>query len=89
MVDPNPLAHFWWWFEVHSGTAHGGPDPYYNFWSGIGSDIGEYSIAVSVLASLAVAVHHLNCKTDGCKRIGKAHRDHRCKRCYVKDEGAS
>jgi hypothetical protein len=87
MTDPNPLAHLWWWIEIHTGTAtpKNGSPAYYAFWSGFGSDIGEYSVAISLLGSFGLAVHHLNCKTEGCKRIGKAHRNHLCKRCYLKE----
>jgi len=32
------------WFADHTGTLHGGPDIYYNFWSGFGSDLGKATL---------------------------------------------
>jgi hypothetical protein len=46
----------------------------YQFWSGIGSDIGELSIVVSIIvAALAVRrfLHsHFPCHTDSCRKLG-------------------
>lgn len=49
----------------------------YQFWSGIGSDIGELSIVVSIIFT-AVAVRrflhaHFRCHTDGCRKLGFHH----------------
>ena len=66
-IDPNPLAHFFHWFEIHSGTARGGPDPYYNFWSGFGSDLGE----VVLIGGLVTLARAHNCHVKGCWRINK------------------
>jgi hypothetical protein len=38
----------------------------YNFWSGIGSDIGE----VAIIGGLITIVRHLNCHAKGCYRLG-------------------
>ena len=38
------------------------PSAWYDFWSGIGSDLGEFAI-------VAVIWHHLNCHVKGCGRI--------------------
>jgi hypothetical protein len=56
----------WWWIEVHTGTAHGGPDPYYNFWSGFGSDLGE----ATILVALVTAYRHKNCHVKRCPWLG-------------------
>lgn len=64
-VDPNPLAHFWWWFEIHTGTT-GKPPAYYGFWSGFGSDIGE----IALIGGVVAACRHVNCNERGCWRIG-------------------
>ncbi len=54
------------WFEVHSGTVNES-GPYYGFWSGFGSDIGEATIVVGV----AAAWRHHNCHVKGCPRLGR------------------
>lgn len=66
VTDANPLAHFWWWVEIHLGISRGGPDPYYNFWSGFGSDVTELLVLVTAIQLL----RHANCHTKGCWRIG-------------------
>jgi hypothetical protein len=38
----------------------------YEFWSGIGSDIGE----VAILGGLVTIARHLNCHVKGCWRLG-------------------
>jgi hypothetical protein len=49
----------------------------YQFWSGIGSDIGELSIVISIIvAALAVRrfLHtHFPCHTDSCRKLGFHH----------------
>ena len=49
----------------------------YQFWSGIGSDIGEVSIVVSiVVAALTVRRFlraHFPCHTDSCRKLGFHH----------------
>jgi hypothetical protein len=54
------------WFEVHTGTVNES-GPYYGFWSGFGSDIGEATLVVGVWA----AWHHHNCHVKGCARLGR------------------
>lgn len=39
---------------------------WYGFWSGIGSDITEFT-------TLGIIWHRLNCHVDGCYRIGLHH----------------
>jgi hypothetical protein len=54
------------WFEVHSGTVNES-GPYYGFWSGFGSDIGEATIIVGIVT---VYRHH-NCHVKGCAHLGR------------------
>jgi hypothetical protein len=67
---------FWWWCEVHFGMVNE-PGPYYGFWSGFGSDLGEYVIVggVAQIAWHQYMMH--NCHDPegflpwGCWRIGR------------------
>ena len=36
------------WLALHTGILNGGPDRYYNFWSGFGSDLGEATLISAV-----------------------------------------
>lgn len=56
----------WWWIEVHTGTVNE-QGPYYGFWSGFGSDLGE----ATLLAGLAAAYRHHNCHVEKCPRLGR------------------
>jgi len=58
------------WLALHTGTLHGGPDLYYNFWSGFGSDIGEATLITAVGVGVYTGVRKVNCHTKGCWRIG-------------------
>ena len=58
------------WFAVHTGTLHGGPDIYYNFWSGFGSDLGEATLISAVCVGVYTGVRKVNCHTRRCWRIG-------------------
>lgn len=58
------------WFALHTGTIHGGPDVYYNFWSGFGSDLGEATLISAVCIGVYTGVRKVNCHTKGCWRIG-------------------
>jgi hypothetical protein len=58
------------WFALHTGTLHGGPDQYYNFWSGFGSDLGEATLISAVCLGVYTGVRKVNCHTKGCWRIG-------------------
>lgn len=58
------------WLALHTGVQNGGPDPYYNFWSGIGSDIGEVTLITAVGVGVYTGVRKANCHTKGCWRIG-------------------
>ena len=58
------------WLALHTGTLHGGPDLYYNFWSGFGSDLGEATLISAVCLGVYTGVRKVNCHTKGCWRIG-------------------
>jgi hypothetical protein len=58
------------WLALHTGTLHGGPDLYYNFWSGFGSDLGEATLISAVGVGVYTGVRKVNCHTKGCWRIG-------------------
>ena len=58
------------WLALHTGTIHGGPDLYYNFWSGFGSDLGEATLISAVGIGVYTGVRKVNCHTKGCWRIG-------------------
>jgi hypothetical protein len=58
------------WLALHTGTLHGGPDLYYNFWSGFGADLGEVTLITAVALGVYTGVRKVNCHTKGCWRIG-------------------
>jgi hypothetical protein len=58
------------WLALHTGTLHGGPDLYYNFWSGFGSDLGEATLFSAVGIGVYTGVRKVNCHTKKCWRIG-------------------
>jgi len=59
------------WVALHTGVIHGGPDQYYNFWSGFGSDLGEATLISAVAIGVYTGVRKVNCHTKGCWRIGR------------------
>jgi hypothetical protein len=58
------------WFALHTGIVHGGPDPYYNFWSGFGSDLGEATLITAVFLGVYTGLRRMNCHSKGCWRMG-------------------
>ncbi len=58
------------WLALHTGVLNGGPDRYYNFWSGVGSDLGEATLISAVGIGVYTGVRKVNCHTKGCWRIG-------------------
>ena len=58
------------WLALHTGILNGGPDRYYNFWSGFGSDLGEATLISAVGVGLYTGLRKVNCHTKGCWRIG-------------------
>src|SRR5665213_623593 len=83
------------WLALHTGTLHGGPDLYYNFWSGFGSDLGEATLISAVGIGVYTGARKVNCHTRGCWRIGHHSLEgtpyHLCKHHHpdVPVEGAS
>lgn len=53
------------WF-LHATGADNVSGPQYGFWSGFGSDLGEFAILVTLWK-------RLNCHVDGCWRIAIHH----------------
>lgn len=60
------IQHVWYWVEIHTGTVNE-PGPFYGFWSGFGSDIGELAIIGAVIGMY----RKHNCHVKGCFRIAK------------------
>ena len=54
------------WLAVHTGTVNE-PGPYYGFWSGFGSDLGE----IAIVGGLFTVVRRHNCEVHKCWRIGR------------------
>jgi hypothetical protein len=55
------------WFYVYLGLS--GTGPYYAFWSGFGSDIGEFAIVIALLKTV-------NCHEKGCWKLGLLYKGH-------------
>lgn len=53
------------WTAVHIGSVNES-GPFYGFWSGFGSDISEFAIAVGIYTG----VRKVNCHSRRCWRIG-------------------
>lgn len=69
------------WLWVHLGIP--GSGPWYGFWSGFGSDLGE----VTLVGFFVAGLHYFNCHEYGCWRIGSrvtvednGHHFRRCKK---------
>lgn len=58
-----PFLH---WLAVHTGTLIE-TGPYYGFFSGFGSDIGE----VAIIGGMITFARHHNCHQPRCWRIGR------------------
>lgn len=54
------------WLAVHTGTVNE-PGPYYAFFSGFGSDLGE----LSLLGGMIAVYRKHNCGTRWCPRLGR------------------
>jgi hypothetical protein len=55
----NPILYF---FGIH---FYGSTSQWYNFWSGFGSDLAEFTIVIAVIA----AYRKHNCHVKGCWRL--------------------
>jgi hypothetical protein len=59
------------WTAIHTGTVYSSNSSiYYNFWSGIGSDLGEATLIGAVSVGVYTLVRKANCHAKGCWRIG-------------------
>jgi hypothetical protein len=79
------LFGIWWdhsgqtWLAIHTGTDYCVNLPpgdvtvckAYGFWSGFGSDLGEYAVVASLVSSAVLALRHINCHEPGCWRVGR------------------
>jgi hypothetical protein len=61
-VNWDPVRH---WIAVHIGSVNES-GPFYGFWSGFGSDLSEFAIAVGIYTG----VRKVNCHSLRCWRIG-------------------
>lgn len=59
---------FWWWFS-HFWGMDNGSGPNYLWWSGGGSDIGEYVVATAFVGGLVAFVRRHNCHVHRCWRM--------------------
>lgn len=64
--------HLGYWLQYHTGTINE-PGPYYGFFSGFGSDLGEIALAGGVATLIAGLWHKVNCHNERCWRIGIHH----------------
>jgi hypothetical protein len=62
-VNWDPVRH---WTAIHIGSINES-GPFYGFWSGFGSDISEFAIAVGIYTG----VRKVNCHSWRCWRIGQ------------------
>lgn len=62
--------HLGSWLQVHTGTVNE-PGPYYGFFSGFGSDLGEYAILTSIASGIILTARRHNCHVTGCLWIGR------------------
>ena len=67
------VAAFQHWAAVHSGTdiPNGQYSVYYNFWSGIGSDLGEITLVTGLILGILGFYKHHNCHVEKCRRLGR------------------
>jgi hypothetical protein len=56
----------WHWFLHYTGTNNTS-GPWYGFWSGFGSDLGEFAIVGGMFA----LVRKHTCEVHGCWRLGR------------------
>jgi len=56
-----------WYWILHVMGADNLSGPWYGFWSGFGSDLGE----IAIIGGLISIYRRHNCHVKGCWRIGK------------------
>jgi hypothetical protein len=64
------MITFLHWLAVHTGTVNES-GPYYGFWSGFGSDLGELTLVGAIMTSTYHAARANNCEQHRCWRIGR------------------
>lgn len=72
----------WHWFLTYTGSNNVS-GPWYGFWSGFGSDLGE----ILLIGGLVTLVRHHNCHVKGCWLLGHsdpAHGHPACRRHSTK-----
>jgi hypothetical protein len=57
------------WLQVHLGITNE-PGPYYGFFSGSGSDIGEIALVGAIITLTGSLWRKFNCHNEGCLRLG-------------------
>jgi hypothetical protein len=58
------------WVGLHVGAQSTLTGPWYNFWSGFGSDLGEATLITAVIAAMTAGFRKSNCHVKGCWRLG-------------------
>lgn len=61
----------WHWLLHYTGSDNVS-GPWYGFWSGFGSDLGE----ITLIAAVVAAARHKNCHVKGCWRLGHPDPEH-------------
>jgi hypothetical protein len=54
---------------AHTLGIYNEAGPFYAFWSGFGSDIGEYAVFVALVTATVGAYRRHNCNIKGCWRL--------------------
>ena len=78
------MHNLWHTLLLHWTGSDNVSGPEYGFWSGFGSDLGEFAIVGSLLA----LVRHRNCEVKGCWRLGRhttAAGHHVCRKHHPED----
>lgn len=60
------IHHLLHWLAIHTGTINES-GPYYGFFSGFGSDLGE----IALVGAMIAMVRRHNCAVHRCWRIGR------------------
>jgi hypothetical protein len=59
----------WYWHPLGSYAAQIATGRGYQFWSGVGSDLGELTLVTGLLVVIAGLWHHHCCEVQGCYRL--------------------
>lgn len=66
----------WSWLLHYTGSDNVS-GPWYGFWSGFGSDLGE----ITLIGAVVAAARHKNCVVKGCWRLGHPDPEHGLPAC--------